>query len=437
MMRRLSDAARSNRRSAAAVAVAVIVTLAIGLANAHSYPPIGGYEAAENIAYARGLIKEHNLPDGTGSYYTPPLFYALAGAATRIGDRLGLVEPERTTQVLNAMAAAAAVGLTALLASLVFPGRPGVPVLAAAFAALCPVTLRTAAMFHPEPLALLLSTTALVLLAWLLRSGNPWIWRAALLGIVLGLAQLVRAWTLVTVAVVLVTLGFVAALDRPRRRATLGALAVVAALAIAVPAPWYVHQTLRYQNPVFDRPQPDQPLTSRRSPVFYVSADWARIVTRPWSGSFNGRLLPIAYAETWGDYFGVWRWGPSRGPLDGETKRGLVAQSAVGLVPTALAAVGWLALLLLMVRRPREDPLRLVPILLPALMLAAVAYFATAYPTPDGDTVKGTYMLVALPGWSLGFAFAFDSLWTFRRARIPLVAILTVSAAVCANFVLW
>lgn len=436
MTRLLAGAARSNR-SAAAVAAAVIVTLAIGLANARSYPPLGGYDAAENIAYARGLVEERNLPDGTGSYYTPPLFYALAGVATRIGENLGLVEPERATQVLNAVVAAAAVALTALLASLVFPGRPGVTVLAAAFAALCPVNLRTAAMFHPEPLALLLSTTALVLLAWLLRGGSPWAWRAALLGLVLGVAQLVRAWTLVTVAVVLVTLGLVALLDRPSRRATLGALAVVAAVAIAVPAPWYVHQTLRYQNPVFDRPQPDQPLTSRRPLVFYISAAWPRIVTRPWSGSFNDRLLPLAYAETWGDYFGVWRWGPSRGPLDGATKRGLVAQSAVGLVPTTFAAAGWLALLLLMARRPREDPLRLVPILLPTLMLAAVAYFGTAYPAPDGDTVKGTYMLVALPGWSLSFGFAVGALWAYRRARIPLVTILTVSAAVCAHFVLW
>ena len=436
-MMRLLDGAASNRRSAAAVAAAVVVAFAIGLANAHSYPPLGGYDAAENIAYAHGLVEEGNLPDATGSYYTPPLFYALAGVATRIGEKLELVEPERAAQVLNAMVAAAAVALTAILASLVFPGRPGVPVLAAAFAALCPVNLRTAAMFHPEPLALLLSTSALVILAWLLRSGSPWAWRAALLGIVLGLAQLARAWTLVTVAVVFVTLGLVAALDRARRRAALGALAVVAALAIAVPAPWYVHQTLRYQNPVFDRPQPDQPLTSRRPVLFYVSAAWPRIVTRPWSGSFNDRLLPLAYAETWGDYFGVWRWGPSRGPLDDETKRGLVAQSAVGIVPTTLAAVGWLALVLLMARSPREDPLRLVPILLPALMLVAVAYFSTAYPTPDGDTVKGTYMLVALPGWSLAFGFAVAALWAYRWARTPLVAILTLSAVVCAHFVLW
>ena len=42
--------ARSDRRLGAAVAAAVVVTLAIGLANARSYPPVGGYDAAENIA---------------------------------------------------------------------------------------------------------------------------------------------------------------------------------------------------------------------------------------------------------------------------------------------------------------------------------------------------------------------------------------------------
>jgi 4-amino-4-deoxy-L-arabinose transferase-like glycosyltransferase len=429
--------ARSDRRLVAGLAVVVVVTLAIGFANAHSYPPIGGYDAAENIAYARGLIEHGSLPDGTGSYYTPPLFYALAGVATQIGEAIGLAEPERAAQVLNAIVAAAAVALTALLAVLVFPGRPGVAVVAAAFAALCPVTLRTAAMFHPEPLSLLLSTAALVLLASLVRSRGPTAARAALLGLALGLAQLVRAWTLVTVAVVLLTLLLVAVLDRDRRRATLRALAVAAVVAVAVPAPWYVHQARRYDNPVFDRPQPAGSLTSRRPLAFYVSAAVPQIVTHPWSGGFNDRLLPLAYAETWGDYFGIWRWGPSRDERDEGVERRLIVQSVAGLAPTLLAAAGWLALLLLVVRRPREDPLRLALVLLPPATLAALAYFATAYPTPDGDTVKGTYMLVALPAWALSLGFAVDALWTERRARIPLVAILALSALVCAHFVLW
>ncbi len=67
----------------------------------------------------------------------------------------------------------------------------------------------------------------------------------------------------------------------------------------------------------------------------------------------------------------------------------------------------------------------------------AVAYFATAYPTPDGDTIKGTYMLLALPAWGLSLGFAVDALWAYRRVRIPLVLVLGVSALVCAHFVLW
>jgi 4-amino-4-deoxy-L-arabinose transferase-like glycosyltransferase len=431
------DTARPRRLLAAAGA-AVLFTLAVGLWNSRSYPPIGGYDAAENIAYARGLIEHGNLPDGTGSYYTPPLFYALAGIATRIGEALDLTEPERAAQVLNAMVAAASVALTALLAHLVFPRRRAVIALAAAFAALCPVLLRTSAMFHPEPLSLLLSTAALVVLAWLLRDRTPSAWRAGLLGLALGLAQLVRAWTLVTAAVAVLTLVLVALLERDRRRATLRALAVAVAVTAAVTLPWYAYQAARYDNPVFDRPQPDEPLTSRRPLEFYVSAGVPRVVTRPWSGSFNDRLLPLAYAETWGDYFGVWRWGPSRGELDDGTKRSLVVQSIAGIVPTILALTGWLALLVLAVRRPREEPLRLVPVLLPPAMLVAIAYFATAYPTPDGDTIKGTYMLVALPAWALSFGLAVDALWaTTRWARVPLAVVLGLSALACAHFLLW
>ena len=55
--------------------------------------------------------------------------------------------------------------------------------------------------------------------------------------------------------------------------------------------------------------------------------------------------------------------------------------------------------------------------LLPLAALAGVLYFATSYPTPDGDTVKGSFMLTAVPAWAACFGFAFDGL----RSRVPTV----------------
>ena len=61
--------------------------------NAFTYPSIGGYDAAEHIAYARSLIEDGEIPHRFGTYYTPPLWYALAGADP-VGEAIGMDYPE-------------------------------------------------------------------------------------------------------------------------------------------------------------------------------------------------------------------------------------------------------------------------------------------------------------------------------------------------------
>ena len=96
--------------------------------------------------------------------------------------------------------------------------------------------------------------------------------------------------------------------------------------------------------------------------------------------------------------------------------------SIVGVPFTLVAVAGWLALLGLAVRHPGRSAERQLVALLPLAALAGVLYFATAYPTPDGDTVKGSFMLTAVPAWAACFGFAFDGLRSrFRRLsrRVP------------------
>ena len=85
---------------------------------------------------------------------------------------------------------------------------------------------------------------------------------------------------------------------------------MAAALAVLVPAPWYAHQLDHYDSAVFGQPHPDEPVWSRRPLGFFVGAGLPEVVTEPYRPSFSKQFLPIAYAETWGDYFGVWRWFP-------------------------------------------------------------------------------------------------------------------------------
>ena len=174
----------------------------IAVRNALVYPAIAGYDAQEALDYARGLMDGH-LPTGTGSYYTPPGFFAVGGVGLELGDWLGLDHPERVGQVVNALAAVTTLVLLLVLLRLLWPGREILHLAAVVFFAISPVVFKSAAMFHPEPLSMLLSTAAIVLAARLLVRPDHRLLVAAALGLALGLAQLVRAWTLWTLAVVI------------------------------------------------------------------------------------------------------------------------------------------------------------------------------------------------------------------------------------------
>jgi hypothetical protein len=417
---------------------AVIAAAAIvAVRNATVYPAIAGYDATEAIDYARGLVEHGRLPQATGSYYTPPGFFAVGGVGIELGELLGLDHPERVGQVTNGLAAIATALLLLALVRLLWPRRPMLHAAAVVFFFACPVVLKAAAMFHPEPLSMLLSTAAIVIAARLLIRSDYRLWVAAALGVTLGLAQLVRAWTVWTVGVVLLVLVVAAVTRKLDRGPLLRAIAVAAALAVVVPAPWYLHQLDRYDSPVFGQPHPDEAVWSRRPIGFFVGPGLPEVVTAPYRPAYSKHFLPIAYTETWGDYFGVWRWFPGRDVPSRSDRTQLVAMSLVGLPFTLVALAGWVALLALSVRHPGRHAERQLVALLPLAALVGVLYFSTAYPTPDGDTVKGSFMLTAVPAWAVCFGYAFDGLQS-RHARLSpvLLAVLTLLALATVPFLL-
>jgi 4-amino-4-deoxy-L-arabinose transferase-like glycosyltransferase len=427
-----------SARAAVLGSSAILVLLAVvAVRNAFVYPSIGGYDAQEYITYAQDLVDRGRFPDGVGAYYTPPGYLAIAGVATKLGRALDLEDPNHMGQFVNALAVIGSGVLVLLLARTLWPSRPVLWLASVGFFAFLPTVLKTGAMFHPEPLGMLVTAGALLVLARMLRT-RSYSWKLAVpLGLLLGAGQLVRAWSLWMVAVAVVVLCAVALTDRALRRPALTSLAIAVALAALVPAPWYVHQATRYSNPVFDRPQPDEFLLSRRPLRFYVDASFPDVISRPWSGRFNDRFPAVLYAETWGDYFGIWSWGTGRGDRTDAIDATLSRQSKLGLLPTALALTGLVALLGLALTRPRDDVARLVVALPPVAALASVLYLAVAYPTTDGDTIKGTYMLAGVPALALCFGYAVDRLARRRVVGLVLGAVLVASALVSLPFLFW
>ena len=420
-----------------ALTIALLAALAlVSVWNALHYPPGLGYDAIDHIAYAEGIRAGEGLPDGIGEYYTPPGFYTLAAGAIEVGDRIGLGDPRRLVQLLNAALAFGTALLLLALARELWPGRRVLHVAALGFFVCSAVVLKAAAMFHPETLDLFLSTLALLLAARMIVRDDYRPVLAVALGVSLGAGQLVRAFSLWTFAVVLLALAGTALVDPAQRRRILVAGAVVVAATAVVAGPWYVHQSNSYTNPVFDRPQVAKPLWQRRPVEFYADPGLPELITRPYRRSFENRFGPQIYAEGWGDWFGVFAWQAGKGDPGPGARRELTAQSLVGLVPTALALVGWLWLLARWLRRPRTAPELLLVVLLPLAGIAGMLYFTVSYPTPDGDVIKATYMLTTVPAWALAFGFATDRV---ARGRFGLIlgVVLAAAALVSLRFAVY
>jgi hypothetical protein len=280
---------------------------------------------------------------------------------------------------------------------------------ALAFFCFLPVVLRVGAMFHPEPLSMLLTAVALLLAARMLGR-RDYRWQLAVAtGVALGLGQLVRAFSLWTFAAVVLAFA-VARAWRP--------LAVVVAATAVVASPWYIRQAIEYGNPVFDRPTPHEAVWDRRPARFYVGLGLPDVFTDPFRPHFRNEAIPTTYSEVWGDYFGVWRGNRER-------------QSFLGLLPTLLAVVGWLVLLVSSLRAPP----RLAVALLPGLGLLGYLYFTVSYPTPDGDVLKASYMLTTAPAWALAFGYALDRLP--RRVRPVVAGLLAASALAALPFLVY
>ncbi|MDX6468127.1 MAG: hypothetical protein QOI27_3167 [Gaiellaceae bacterium] len=379
----------------------------ISLWNALTYPPGAGYDAASHKEYADFLIQHHRLPvrNETPEYYSPPLYYALAGAATWVGRQAGLGEPHKLGQLLNVPAIVGTVLLVAALARLLWPERRWLAPAAAAFVGLSPVLMRTGAMFHPEPVDLFVSALCGYLALRMIVGRRYGVRAAVALGVALGAGEMIRQFALYTLAAVVLAWAAAWAWRADERRALLRSLAVALAACVVVAAPWYGYRLANYSNALFDRPHSSKPLFDRRPASFYVGTGLPASVTQPYRPHFANRALPETYTDLWGDWYGVFAWSnQSHGKPSQVQNAWLVVQNAVGAVPTALAIVGWFALLAAALRR-RSAPLVLVG-LLPLAGLAGYLYFAIAYPTPDGDVLKPTFMLSTLWAWGLCFAWA-------------------------------
>lgn len=400
---------------------------ALLLWNAWRYDWLRGYDAYANDEYASTVADEHRLPsaDDSGVWHTPPLWFAVAGVLRRAALDHGWGPAQRPGQLLAAAAGFAVCVLVFLLARELWPERRGLHLLALIVAAASPALVRASAMYHPETLAVALAAGGMLVAVHALRT--RWtVWSALGAGVLLGLAGLTRAWALPVLAAVIVA----ACLDAWSRRRWLPVALLVASSLVLI-GPWLANEQRAHGSALaFNRPAPSGSVLSRRPASFYLGPRSLRALEHPVTPLFRNELVPHLYADWWGDWALTWDSPPPPAPgqlLPSSVVSERGRQAVIGIVPSVLALAGIVALALLAVAR-RSAAIGLLP--LSALAVAgAYALFAVLYPSTDGDTIKGTYLLMALPAASVGLAFVVDALRPHTRAATA------VTAGVVALFV--
>src|SRR5262249_40354894 len=106
-----------------AIAVSFVAIAAIGTLNAWNYPARDGYDFGAHWKYSQLLIHHGRFPSqGPASeYYTPPGYYAIAGAVVWVGQKAGMHHPVRLAQQLNVFFVLGTALLVLLTARLLFP----------------------------------------------------------------------------------------------------------------------------------------------------------------------------------------------------------------------------------------------------------------------------------------------------------------------------
>jgi hypothetical protein len=206
----------------------------------------------------------------------------------------------------------------------------------------------------------------------------------------------------------------------------------VVAAALVLLGPWLVNQQLAHGSALaFNRAPPAGSFFHRRPAGFYLGLHALPSLEHPVTPLARNELVPHLYADWWGDWALTWDSPPPPAPaalLPPTVVAERAQQSAIGLVPSLLALAGILALGLLANAR-RSAALSVLPLTAVAVVTAYVV-FAVRYPSTDGDTIKGTYLLMVLPAGAIGAAFVVEALRP--TGRFWTLAVAVVLAAVVA-----
>ncbi len=292
--------------------VLIAVYIAKQLLTVFVFPPFTGHDEVAHFQYVRVLATEsrvptlysHRLPEdlygyraysiawndgGKAPLYTavhPPLYYVLMSPIYWAARKLS---PEQIQYVLRCAAIPFGIIVVVLASALtrtVFPKDAFLAITVPTVVAFQPQVSYEAAMVNNDIVIVAIYSLLLYLLVLTVRDGLT-ARRAAVIGLVAGVALLAKA-TAIT-SVVLMPLAFWMARRQDSWAAPARATGVAYGLLVAIAAPWWWFMAYAYGDPLaFSALAATQPDLTRNEPFLSLL--------------FSGQFLVDRWAETWGEF---------------------------------------------------------------------------------------------------------------------------------------
>ena len=439
------DGFRTRGRSQVPLLFAFLLILLILLVNAFLHDPTTGYDAQDHLHYVQALASDWRLPGQaeTGQYYSPPLPYILPALLTAL--HFGLWKALKIAQFFNVLLAAGALLYLLRICALVAPGNMRLRFLALGMLGILPVFYRSFALIRGEPyLAFLAVFVAFEALA-IFQGKQYSAWHILALGLALGLAVLARQWGFFLFPPVVV-FAIWSSYARDRRKPLLAAASAVL-LALLIGGWFYLLLFRQYGTlTAFDRAA-QRPSAQNTSALLGLDSNSVKLFSDPIRPSLGGHLLPIFYADTWGDYWGyflVYARNVHTGDLqDGvlfqkfttptqfvpnlstnrfTINRYLAALNLFDLIPSLLFVGGFIFACVFLLRflaaRSRsnlEGAAALMAMIAGTTLLGFIWFlFRDQGAAQGGDLIKATYVLQAFPAAAFVAAIFVDRLCSHR-----------------------
>jgi tetratricopeptide (TPR) repeat protein len=396
-----------------------------------------GFDAPSHVQYIRYIWERGALPlaDEGWEMHQPPLFYLLAAGLLRV---LGL-GPEDAGAVtvyrlLGLAAGLAELVLVAACLRLLFPDRPRPQLVGLALAAFLPAHIYTCHYVTNEWLVMVLGTATLYLCLRALRDDPPRVSRHALLGLCLGAALLAKVTALVVAGCVLLVLtGRLVVRGERRPGVWLRSVGVTLLAAAAVSGWHYGRVWAHFGTPLVGNYDRASGFWWWQPPGFGTVAYLGRFgsaLEDPFYSAFHS-LPDGLYSTFWGDGMcgGTSAW--EHRPLWNYDL--MAAGFLLALLPSLAIAVGLLAALVQLVRRPQAEWFLLCGVV--GALAVGLLYQDLRY--PYYGHARASYLLIGLvPVCALG-ARGLDLL--ARQGRVPaaLLGVLLGTWAMTAYTSFW